>query len=371
MLLLLLACSERFEADASRVDTGVEDTSTVDTDPDPDTASIDTDPDTGNDGPIELCINELMPDNESATADETGAYPDWFELHNPTEAAIDLTGWYVTDSRLDPRRHTLGALTLEPNGFLVLWADNQPDLGADHLGFALDNEGGEVAIYAPDGRGSIVTYGPMAADFSLARVPDCCEGDDCFTYDFRGSAGEPNVDPVYEDVALVPAGSSWKYWDQGTNPGDWASATFDDSAWPAGAGPLGYGDTHLVTTVGYGADANNKYLVTWFRLTFDLPARPLDGLTMGLLRDDGAVVYLNGTEIARDNLPEGDLTDATLASASVGGADETAYFTFTLDPTALRAGTNVLAVAVHQSAVTSSDLGFDLALTGKIEAEPE
>ncbi len=365
MLALLLACSERFEPEDTGEGEPVVDSATDDTGP------VDTDPDTGSDLPLELCINEIMPDNEASAQDETLAYPDWIELHNPGDTTVDLAGWTITDYRLEPEKHTLGDLSIEPGGFLVLWADELPDTGANHLGFKLSGDGGEVAVYAPDGRGSIVTYGPMAADFSIARVPDCCEGEGCLTYDFRGSPGESNVEPVYEDVTLLAAGSTWKYWDQGTNPGaGWQAAGFDDAAWPVGAAPLGYGDTHLVTTVGYGADPNAKYTTTWFRVTFDVPSVELASLTLSLLRDDGAVVYLNGAEVARDNLPEGELTDATLASASVGSADETAFFDFDLAVEALAPGTNTLAVELHQASGTSSDLGFDLALTGQIVVTP-
>ena len=369
MLLFLLSCSEPFSSE----DTAAADTSADDTAADTDTAPIDTDRETGDipDIPLELCINEVMPDNEASAADETGFFPDWIELHNPGAAAIDLEGWKITDYRLEPDRHTLGALTLEPGGFLVLWADELPETGPNHLGFKLGAEGGEVAVFAPDGRGSVLTYGPMAADFSLVRVPDCCEGDACLGYDFRGSPGESNVEPVFDDVPLLPAGSTWKYWDQGVNPGaGWQAAGFDDSLWPTGAGPLGYGDTHLVTTVGYGADAYAKHVTTWFRATFEGPPVALDALTLSVLRDDSAVVYLNGIEVARENLPEGDLTDATLALASIGSADETSYFDVVLDPAWVVEGTNTLAVEVHQSAPDSSDLGFDLAVTGQVEVTP-
>ena len=222
----------------------------------------------------------------------------------------------------------------------------------------------------PEGVGSVVTYQKLAPDFSAARVPDCCEGDGCFSFDFRGSPGESNVDPVYETVELVPVGGTWSYWDQGTNPGTgWETATFDDSAWSSGPGPLGYGDSHQVTTVSYGGVDTAKYITTWFRTTFDAPPRALDTLTLSLLRDDGARIYLNGSEIVRDNLPEGDLTDDTLSTASVGGADETAYWSFTLDPTLVETGSNTLAVEIHQSAADSSDLGFDLALEAEIRVK--
>ena len=127
--------------------------------------------------------------------------------------------------------------------------------------------------------------------------------------------------------------------------------------------------SHQVTTVSYGGVDTAKYITTWFRTTFDAPPRALDTLTLSLLRDDGARIYLNGSEIVRDNLPEGDLTDDTLSTASVGGADETAYWSFTLDPTLVETGSNTLAVEIHQSAADSSDLGFDLALEAEIRVK--
>jgi hypothetical protein len=90
---------------------------------------------------------------------------------------------------------------------------------------------------------------------------------------------------------------------------------------------------------------------------------------LSLLRDDGAVVYLNGVEVARSNLPSGTLTDATLASASVGAPDETTYWSYSIDPALLQSGSNTLAVELHQASVDSSDLGFDLTLVGKVVVE--
>jgi len=379
MLLLLFACSERFEGDTADTqvvgaDSGDTDTDT-DADTDTDTAGPDTDtagPDTDTGGdtgstpvPLELCINEFMPDNEAAVLDETLAYPDWIELHNPGDTAVALDGWTLTDFREEPERHVLeGGLIIEPGGFQVLWADATPANGSTHLNFRLASDGGEVGLYAPDGRGSLITYGAVAADFSIARVPDCCEGEGCLDFDFRGTPGVTNVEPVYEDVPILAAGSTWKYLDTGVSPGaGWELPGFDDSAWASGAGPLGFGDTHIVTTISYGPDASNKYVTTWFRGSFDLTDSDLTAITLGLLRDDGAVVYLNGVEVVRDNLPDGTLTDTTLATTSA--SSETAYGGFDIDVTALVSGTNTLAVEVHQASLDSSDLGFDLTLTGE------
>ena len=171
---------------------------------------------------------------------------------------------------------------------------------------------------------------------------------------------------VAADHVLLPAGSVWKYRDEGATAGTaWRAASFNDSAWAAGPAPLGYGDGGEATVLGFGADANNKFITTYFRNTFQVsnPAQ-FTGLTLNLLRDDGAVVYLNGVEVWRVNLPAGAIANTTLATAAITGADETTWVTTSIAPAALLAGTNVIAVEMHQSSVGSSDLRFDLSLAG-------
>ena len=163
-------------------------------------------------------------------------------------------------------------------------------------------------------------------------------------------------------VALLPAGSVWKYNDQGRDLGnDWREPGFDDSGWKSGKAQLGYGDGDEVTALGFGPDGNNKFITTYFRSSFTLSGKSeVTDLTMRLVRDDGAVVYLNGVEVARSNLPEGAITFSSLANSAVGGADESNFFEFTLDRSALRDGINVVAVELHQSGGGSSDISFDL-----------
>ena len=83
-----------------------------------------------------------------------------------------------------------------------------------------------------------------------------------------------------------------------------------------------------------------------------------------LLRDDGAVVYLNSNEVFRSNMPGGVIGYRTLASAAVGGGDELAWYSTNVSPARLTAGLNVLAVEIHQNSTNSSDLGFDLEFLG-------
>ncbi len=196
------------------------------------------------------------------------------------------------------------------------------------------------------------------------------------TYRLRLTASDGALDAADElmitvsrstaPAILVPQGSGWRYWDRGTDPGaDWVNLNFDDSAWPAGPARLGYGGDGEVTTVGFGPNASDKYITTFFRHRFAV-ARPeaVTALKVGLLRDDGAIVYLNGTEVFRSNMPEGPITGTTRASSAVGGADEQTFFERAVDPALLVAGANLLAVRIHQANPTSSDLGFDLYLTG-------
>jgi len=168
-------------------------------------------------------------------------------------------------------------------------------------------------------------------------------------------------------VSLVPAYSyGWKYLDNGSNQGTaWRQPGYNDNNWPVGQTELGYGDWDEGTTVSYGSNANNKRITTYFRRTFHVPdADEVYSLELRLLRDDGAIVYLNGTEIVRSNMPSGSINYKTLAWGAGDRDDETTFHVYQIDPTLLVNGKNVIAVEVHQASVTSSDLSFNLELGG-------
>jgi hypothetical protein len=165
--------------------------------------------------------------------------------------------------------------------------------------------------------------------------------------------------------AVVPFGSVWKYYDKGPIPGtDWRAVSFDDSAWQAGPAQLGYGDGDEVTKVSYGSDLNNKNIATYFRHAFTVSdPSAYKTLDLQLLRDDGAVVYLNGEEVLRSNMPTGDITPSVTALTAIGGDGEKKWTHASIFPAQLVPGKNVLAVEIHQANPTSSDISFDLELT--------
>jgi len=185
---------------------------------------------------------------------------------------------------------------------------------------------------------------------------------------FSGTAIVRGSIPI--PLGLVPRHSDWKYLDDGSDQGGaWVLPPpfYDDSSWFMGAGQLGYGDGDEDSTVGFGPDPANRFITTYFRHTFQVAdASIYTNLALRVLSDDGVIVYLNGTEIYRTNMPDGAFPDyRTLASLDVEGAAESVYVLAPpVDLSLLENGPNTLAAEIHQAAVDSSDISFDLELIG-------
>lgn len=181
---------------------------------------------------------------------------------------------------------------------------------------------------------------------------------------FSGPAVTLIVRPPAQATTLVKWGDTWKYFDNGTDPGaNWVGRTsFDDTAWPEGSARFGYGGDGEVTSL-FVSDAGAKPPTVFFRKKFTVPdPAAYDALLLRVIRDDGVSIQINRVEFLRDNLPEGTLTFSTLATA--GAADEQTPIEIIVPTTSLRAGENQLTAEVHQSAANSSDLSFDLELVG-------
>jgi len=168
-----------------------------------------------------------------------------------------------------------------------------------------------------------------------------------------------------QSQTLVAAGAVWKYLDDGSNQNTaWRGVDFDDTLWKFGAAPLGYAYSNIVTTVAFGPNSQAKYPTTYFRHAFNLPdASSVAALEARVRRDDGAIIYLNGSEIFRSNMPEGTVSFTDYASSQVGS--ENVFYPFSVSPSMLRNGKNVIAVELHQVSATSSDLALDFELTAQ------
>ncbi|HEX6084997.1 MAG TPA: tyrosinase family protein [Thermoanaerobaculia bacterium] len=158
-------------------------------------------------------------------------------------------------------------------------------------------------------------------------------------------------------VLIRAADDEWRVLDDGPAPGAaWLTPAFDDTKWKVRRAELGLGD-EPESTIAAGT-------TTYFRREFEV-ADPsfFRSLLLRLKRDDGAVVYLNGTEVHRVNLGQGTVTAGTFAQRRVEGVEEETFFPVPLNASLLRFGRNVIAVELHQFQEGGDDATFDLELT--------
>ena len=154
----------------------------------------------------------------------------------------------------------------------------------------------------------------------------------------------------------------------GLEPGSVARGAFNDGAWPSGAAQLGYGDGGEATVVGYGPNAGAKYITTYFRHAFSVSdPTGYQSLTLNLLpRRRGGGVLERHRSIPQQHAHRHRLVhDAGLRGDRRHRRDH--VLSRVDHPSLLVAGTNVLAVEVHQANGTSSDVSFDAELIGSLQ----
>ncbi|HWQ93623.1 MAG TPA: CotH kinase family protein, partial [Clostridia bacterium] len=252
-------------------------------------------------------INEVMASNNSIITDEDGDYSDWIELVNTGSESVSLEGWGLSDDAAAPFRWTFPPLLLTPGKHLLVWASKKDRKPAT----VLENGG-----------------------------------------------------------VLIPESAAWKYWDTGVVPtGAWQARTYNDLEWPIGSARFGYplaaGGTPLTKSPG-----GQFFPSYFFRKSFvlsDVPdAEQTGDIILRHFLDDGAVLYLNGTEVFRYKMPSGEVSYTSYTGDGYNVDYNGAWLTNTLSKTLvfslLRAGTNVCSVSLHQSKATTGDALFDLGL---------
>ncbi|MGG4128446.1 S-layer homology domain-containing protein [Paenibacillus illinoisensis] len=181
---------------------------------------------------------------------------------------------------------------------------------------------------------------------------------------------------------LLSKNSTWKYFDQGQDLKSVWQAVYEDNTWAVDNAPFGYKDNGsgisttyfgpLQTEVDYGGIKSLKHRTTYFRTTLTVNQEQIQNYgqilgTFGI--DDGAVLYVNGTEVRRFGMPDGEVNYSTKATSSM---DLPVMYTDVdlTEPlqTLLHDGENIIAVEVHQQSDGSSDLYFDMELRALAEA---
>ncbi len=155
---------------------------------------------------------------------------------------------------------------------------------------------------------------------------------------------------------IVKLNDTWKYYDKGAAPSNWTATSFNDSGWASGQAPLGYGMTGVKTTVSYGPNVSSKYPTTYFRKTIKLESTPTrsDIFLLNYQIDDGFVVYVNGREAGRFQMPSGNITFNSFASSYAG--DEPLTGTIEISSSLFKSGDNVIAVEIHNNKADSRDI---------------
>ena len=155
---------------------------------------------------------------------------------------------------------------------------------------------------------------------------------------------------------IVKLNDTWKYYDKGAAPSNWTATSFNDNGWASGQAPLGYGMTGIKTTVSYGPNVSSKYPTTYFRKTIKLESTPTrsDIFLLNYQIDDGFVVYVNGREAGRFQMPSGNITFNSFASSYAGDAPLTG--TIEISSSLFKSGDNVIAVEIHNNKADSRDI---------------
>ena len=215
-------------------------------------------------------------------------------------------------------------------------------------------EGGQILANGqevPTGKFNGTFYAPMVL---TAKAPA--------GYRFVGwqQAGDG---AVINTEGLFDIKDSWYYYDQGSLDGqNWTADTYSTSTWSRNNAPFGYGNIGIAgssdyqTTLDYGSDPDNKRPTYYFRKAFQLDSAPSskDSYVLNGYVDDGCVVYVNGHEVGRYLMPEGDIYYETFSTTHAGAT--AGQCSFTLNNEWLHAGTNVIAVEVHNTHEHSSDI---------------
>jgi hypothetical protein len=126
-----------------------------------------------------VLINEFGADNETTLSDEDepGEFPDWVELYNPGPHAVDLGGRYLSDDLSDPTRFRIAeGVVIPAGGFLLFYADNDPEQGPLHTNFRLSRGGESVGLFDIDANANrpidTYTFEPQFPDVSQRRYPN-------------------------------------------------------------------------------------------------------------------------------------------------------------------------------------------------------
>ncbi|CUR55120.1 putative PDK domain-containing protein [metagenome] len=165
------------------------------------------------------------------------------------------------------------------------------------------------------------------------------------------------------DSVPIANGSTWQWrYLNSAPPAGWNTAGFDASSWSGGAAPLGFGAITLGTNIDTFASTADRPKAAYFTRSFDVAdASKVQRLTLTTRADDGVVVYVNGVEVSRSNMPTGTITFNTFAStARKTSVAISAPLVIEVPVGLLTNGTNVISAETHLNYRNTPDFSFEL-----------
>ena len=209
---------------------------------------------------------------------------------------------------------------------------------------------------------------------STATVPDSAGGDRFFVRASDGNGNRSASTSVVQpgggtSTTVLATGSTWRYLFDNTVTvaPSWNQASFDDTAWKSGPAPLGWGTSGPIATNIDVASGQTRAITSYHRATFNV-GNPgaFSSFLLTTRADDGIVVYVNGTEVKRTNLPAGTITPTTYATAAPSTASAIANpVTAQIPVNLIQSGSNTIAVEVHSNYRSTPNTSLDATITAQ------
>lgn len=268
---------------------------------------------------------------------------------------------------------------IPPEGFVLL-ASNAASLGNvidpgvvifDEFDGNLDNDGETITLFGPADpgeSGDVIDEVKYTSQFpwpveaagkgpSLQLISpelDNRRPANWFASQGNGATGSTN--------SVMQFSQTWKYNQSGNNLGtSWRQPGFNDASWSEGAALLFVESASLPEPKR--TPLTRGPLTFYFRTEIEVESPEEANLFYNTILDDGAVIYVNGQEIARPGMPNGNITSSTTASRTVG--DASVEGPFSIPRNVLRKGTNHIAVEVHQTNSGSSDVVWGMSIENR------